>query len=124
MERIWGNDEKFLRVKKKSSISSKAARIILLIIVSLILVIFIVGDVGLINLISARHRIERLEKKIDVLKAENTALQSKISKLKTDPFEIEKIARERYGYIRPGDKVYRFITLPDEKGQSSKGSTP
>ncbi|RKZ07186.1 hypothetical protein DRQ05_03535 [bacterium] len=125
MKSLWSSDERFLRIKKSNStISSKAAKLILLIIVSLIVVVFIVGDVGLINLLSAKRRIEKLEKKIADLKAENEALNKKIAKLKSDPFEVEKVARERYGYIRPGDKVYRFITLPNDGNQSSKGSTP
>jgi cell division protein FtsB len=32
-----------------------------------------------------------------------------IKVLKSDPYEIEKIAREKLNLIKPGDQVYRII---------------
>jgi len=114
MKSMWGQDERFLRVKRKNyRLSQKAAKIIVLLIISLIGIIFIAGDVGLINLWSAKKKIKNLETRIESIQKENAVLNEKIKSLKTDPFEIEKVARERYGYLKPGERVYRFIKIPE-----------
>jgi len=117
MKTSWGHGETFLRkkVRKRYNISERAAKIIFLLIISTILVVFILGDVGLVNLWSAKKKIKTLEKRITVIKKENEELSRKIRALKNDPFEIEKIAREKFGYLKPGEKVYRLIRIPDEK---------
>jgi cell division protein FtsB len=36
-------------------------------------------------------------------------LETEIARLDSDPFFIEKTGREKYGYIKPGEKVYRIV---------------
>ena len=40
--------------------------------------------------------------------AENEDLQEEIHRLKTDKRAIERVARDKFGYCRPGEKVYDF----------------
>jgi len=43
------------------------------------------------------------------LRAMNKKLRLEINALKSDPYEIEKIAREKLNLIRPGDQVYHIV---------------
>ena len=40
--------------------------------------------------------------------AENEALKTEIHQLRTDPRAIERVARDKFGYCRPQEKVYDF----------------
>jgi cell division protein FtsB len=52
---------------------------------------------------------KQLRKEIDSLEQENTRLREHIEKLKTDPHAIEREAREKLHYAKPGEVIY---TLP------------
>ncbi len=116
MKYLWGQGNRYLRItRRQAEISPKLARIVLAGVLVLIAMIFFLSDVGLWNLWKAQKRIDTLNRQINDLVQQNTALQAEIEKLKSDPFAIEKVARERYGYLNPGDRVYRIITLPIER---------
>jgi cell division protein FtsB len=124
MKSLWGQSSRYLRIKRSNfDISPKVARLLLVIVLLLIGAIFIAGDVGLWNLWTAQRRLNRIREEITVLEQENASLKAEIELLRNDPFAIEKVARERYGYLRPGDKVYRIITLPAEHGGDKSSST-
>ena len=57
-----------------------------------------------------RAEIPTLEQKLQRAQTQNTANERLIHELKT-PSGIERAARERYGMIRPGEKVY---IIPEE----------
>ena len=50
---------------------------------------------------------------LDELVAENTDLQSRLDSLNT-PLEIERLARERLGYVREGETAFVVIPAPPE----------
>ena len=59
------------------------------------------------------------------------ALRAREDSLMNDSATIERLARERYGLIRDGEKLYRFVEDDSSKGQaprakddSSKGQAP
>jgi cell division protein FtsB len=52
-----------------------------------------------------------LQKRIDQLKDENERLQTHVDHLKSDPDAIEREARDRLHYARPGEVIY---TLNDK----------
>jgi cell division protein FtsB len=43
------------------------------------------------------------------LRIMNERLRLEIDGLKSDPYEIEKIAREKLNMIKPGDQVYNIV---------------
>ncbi len=66
-----------------------------------------------IALISANKKIQsrkedvaQMQSKVVSQQAENEELQSMVDGSDQDSY-IEKVAREEYGYIRPGDRVYK-----------------
>ncbi|HYZ91087.1 MAG TPA: septum formation initiator family protein [Actinomycetota bacterium] len=56
-------------------------------------------------LVSQRDRIELLEERRDALRAENRRLAAEASRL-SDPAELEVLARDRLGLVRPGERAY------------------
>jgi cell division protein FtsB len=124
MKSLWGQGTRYLRVKRTVDISPGVARALLIAVLVLIGLVFIAGDVGLWKLWVAQRQMKTLDAKITELERRNALLSAEIARLKSDPFTIEKVAREKYGYLRPGDKVYRIVTLPEkpEKGAIAPGA--
>jgi cell division protein FtsB len=57
------------------------------------------------NIMHNRAEIPTLEQKLQKTRTQNVANERLIEELKT-PAGIERAARERYGMVRPGEKVY------------------
>jgi cell division protein FtsB len=57
------------------------------------------------DILEGRADVSALEQKLQSVETENTANKRLIEELNT-PAGIERAARERYGMIRPGEKVY------------------
>jgi cell division protein FtsB len=68
----------------------------------------VLGDRGLLELWRLRREITTLYGTVQDLEAENARLARQISALRDDPTEIERIAREELGLVRPGERVLRF----------------
>jgi cell division protein FtsB len=105
-------------VRRSVDITPRFARALLVAVVVLITLIFVAGDVGLWKLWTAQKQTKTLQAKIAGLEKENALLGSEIELLRGDSFTIEKVAREKYGYLKPGDKVYRILTPSDSPDQS------
>ncbi|OQA28068.1 MAG: Cell division protein FtsL [Verrucomicrobia bacterium ADurb.Bin345] len=46
-------------------------------------------------------------------------LKEQQERLRTDPRFVEKVAREEFGYIRPGETVFKFV----DDGKSTNGKS-
>ena len=57
------------------------------------------------DILHNRAEIPTLEQRLQETRTQNTANERLIEELKT-PAGIERAARERYGMIQPGEKVY------------------
>lgn len=56
------------------------------------------------------------------LKIENQLLEEKIKRLKTNATEQVRFLKEEYGYVQPGEYVYRFETRAKPQNQRTGGS--
>ncbi|MCA1688319.1 MAG: septum formation initiator family protein [Actinobacteria bacterium] len=65
------------------------------------------------EILDRRAEIPALEEKLHETQVNNTARERLIKELNTAA-GIERAARERYGMIEPGDKVY---IIPEEDGE-------
>lgn len=64
-------------------------------------------------------QLRRQREELRLLQLENARLRQihqtylqKIDKLKNDPSEVERIARERYNFARPGDIIVNLAETP------------
>jgi cell division protein FtsB len=67
------------------------------------------------EILERRAEIPALEQKLHEAQVDNTARERLIKELNT-PAGIERAARERYGMIQPGEKVY---IIPEANGERS-----
>lgn len=83
-------------------------KIIALSVLGLVLlgVIFIPGYLK-IRTLSRQNR--ELEKQIEEIKQTNKKLAEAQEKLKSDPFYLEKVAREKLGLAKEGEIVYKVL---------------
>ena len=47
--------------------------------------------------------------RVDSLQAVLDSLRARAAALEDDTLAIERLARERYGYLRDGERLYRFV---------------
>jgi cell division protein FtsB len=123
MKSFWGGENRYLRIRHTGiDISGKMAKLFLGGFSIIILIIFTVSDVGFINLWKAQKKLERVKSEIRELEMENLMLEEKIFQIQNSTFALEKVAREKYGYIKPGDRVLRINVVPDKKREPNISS--
>jgi len=70
------------------------------------------GANGLMDYQQKRRESRELDRQIKSLQQQNGGMEQEIKALKTDPKTIEKEARERLRYARPGEVVYTVSPPP------------
>ena len=82
--------------------------LVLLICVSLIIV-FIFGDHGLLKLYKIKRQRKKLQAHITQLRNEREKAKGEKNKIENDLNYIEKIAREKYKMVKPGEKLFKVV---------------
>jgi cell division protein FtsB len=90
-------------------VSAPVRRFLLFVLLAGVVYAFVLGDGGVIRMAMLRHERSTLDRRITELEHNATVLETEIARLESDDFYIEKTGRERYGYIKPGDKVYKIV---------------
>lgn len=80
----------------------------------------IFGTHGVLAMHRSLQEAAAAQKEIDQLNDENRKLQNHVEQLKTDPAEIERIAREQMGLARPGEYIFKVPSKPADS--STPGS--
>jgi cell division protein FtsB len=75
---------------------------------------------GLMDYQQKRRESKELERQIKTLQQQNGGMEQAIKALKNDPKTIEKEARERLRYARPGEVVYTLPAAPVAPSQEKK----
>jgi cell division protein FtsB len=101
----------FLRkfYKHQVAVSAPVQRFFLFLLLAGVIYAFVLGDGGAIRIAMLRHERASLDRNIAELEHNANLLQTEIARLDSDPLYIEKVARERYGYIQKGDRVYKLV---------------
>ena len=63
------------------------------------------------QIIDSQRQVTTATQRLSTLESENEALQADLDALNTDE-EIEKLAREKLGYVRPGETAYVVLDPP------------
>jgi cell division protein FtsB len=90
-------------------VSAPVQRFFLFLVLAGLIYAFVLGDGGAIRIAMLRHERASLDRNIAELEHSAALLETELARLDSDPFYVEKTARERYGYIQPGDRVYKLV---------------
>jgi cell division protein FtsB len=114
-----GSSQPFLRrfYRHQAVIGGPLQRLFLFLILAGLLYAFVLGDGGAIRIAMLRHQRGQIDANIAELKQNVALLEKEIARLESDTFYIEKIARERYGYVKEGDKVYKIVPKRGDSGR-------
>ncbi len=63
--------------------------------------------------LAQRDELGQREAELAAIRAEEADLEDQVETLQ-DPDEIERIAREEYGMVLPGEKAYGMLPAPEE----------
>ena len=106
------------------AISRKARRetfwILLLAACFFLTYILIFAEGGYLEFRKTRGELQQLLMENQDLRQQQQLYREKIRKLREDPDEVERIARDRHGYAKPGDII---VNLPD-RTDSPSGRDP
>ena len=72
---------------------------------------FLTQVVPYAQIVDSNHQVAEAEAQLAELETENAHLTADIEALQTDA-EIEKLAREKLGYVRPGEIAYVVLDPP------------
>lgn len=71
------------------------------------------------QILESQRQVDAARVELTALEEENTRLEADVAALQTDA-EIEKLAREKLGYVRPGERAYVVLDPPG----TEDGTTP
>ena len=75
----------------------------------LLLLMAVFHENGILNAYQLEQEQHKMKSENENLRTKNEKLRMEIKGLKSDPYEIEKIAREKLHLIKPGDHVYHIV---------------
>jgi cell division protein FtsB len=90
----------------------RRSRVLVALAVSIVAVgVLFVGIFPTRAFVAQRQAIAAAEEELDVLEAGNAELEDRVAALGTDA-EIERLAREQYGLVFPGEEAYAILPAP------------
>ena len=80
------------------------------ILVTILTFLFIVlfSEHGLLDYIKLKRQMSAINQTIAKLESENLLLKVQVDRLQKDDRYLEELARQKFGFIREGEKVYRI----------------
>jgi cell division protein FtsB len=101
----------FLRTfyEHQAGISDRLQKFLFFLALATLLYVFVLGDAGAIRLMSLKREKARLEADVAAARLDIDGLQKEIDGLTQNPYIMERLGRELYGYVSPGDRVYKII---------------
>ncbi len=79
-------------------------------LVTILAFMFVVlfSEHGLVDYIKLKRQISVINKSIGKLESENVQLKAQVDRLEKDDRYLEELARQKYGFIREGERLYRI----------------
>ena len=75
---------------------------------ALLLFVFLSGPEGTVRLAKMMWERKRLTRELIDLDKENDSIQKSIERFRRDPAAVEEEAREKLGFVKKGEVIYRF----------------
>ena len=103
-----GLEQKFLRIRRELHFWSRNTKVMLILVILLCLGGMAFGEYGAVRIVEVKKEKHKLEADITTWKMKQCLLEEQKQKLADDPFTLEKLARERCGYYKPGELIFVF----------------
>ncbi len=80
------------------------------VLVAVLAFVFIVlfSEHGLVDYIKLKRQLSAVSRSIGKLESENVQLKAQVDRVQKDDRYLEELARQKFGFIREGEKVYRI----------------
>ena len=75
----------------------------------LLMLMAVFHENGILNAYQLEQEQLKMKNENASLREKNAKLKQQIIALKSDPYEIETIAREKLNLVKPGDQVYHIV---------------
>jgi cell division protein FtsB len=72
-----------------------------------VLAVFTFGNRGILKRVELEMRTDRLYRQLSEERSTGDSLRAAIRQIQNDTAVVERLARERYGMVRPGETIYR-----------------
>ena len=92
-----------------SSFKKKFFKGLVFLICFSLIIVCIFGEQGLLKLYKIKNERQLIQKKIASLREEREKLKTEKIKIENDLSYIEKIAREKYKMVKPGEKIFKVV---------------
>ena len=76
----------------------------------LLIIMAVFHENGILNAYRFEQEQVKMKEANEGLKQQNGLLRQEIVALKSDPYSIEKIAREKLNLAKRGDQIYRIVS--------------
>ena len=91
--------------------------------VLVVAVAVVTNTLPLRQIVDQRQEVAEARARLDELTVENAVLDDQVAALNT-PLEIERLAREKLGYVRPGEDAYVVVEQPIEESPFDSVDAP
>lgn len=85
----------------------------------LMAIVAVFHEDGILTVFRVENEMSQMRHKNESLKQENDRIRAEIEALKTNSAAIEKIAREKFNWVKPGETVYQIVRTPKQPPKSS-----
>ena len=79
----------------------------------LLVIVAVFHEDGILTIYKFENKQAQFKESNEILKKKNQVLRYEIDALKSDPFAVEILAREKLNMVRSGETVYQLV--PQEK---------
>ena len=106
---IQPNRKRVFESEKKNPISRAWRKPLALAVGVVVLVIWLLEVSEITQYVRIANELERMNQEITELERKNSVLEKEIFLVRNDEFTLEKLARERLGYVKEGEVVYQLV---------------
>ena len=106
--RLWQRMEVLVREKQHRLMIAGGVGCFLL-----LSLLAMVGERGFFEMYEFERYFERVDGRLRVLAEENRRLRTQVAGLRSDPYQVEKLAREDLGLGRPDELIFEIIDRSD-----------
>jgi cell division protein FtsB len=81
----------------------------------------VAGERGFFEVYKFTQHLERIESRLRTLEEDNKRMRLEAAALSSDPYQVEKLAREDLGLVRPDEIIFEIVDGSPQASPWSRG---